>query len=104
MSTLEQTFSRNRAIEADLFEMNSITKKPRMTREDRARFDFLSVRVSALKAGYSPEEVAEQQVNSRLVREGQKPINFKRERAGQLTSRNGFSELTSMVMRKSSAT
>ncbi|MGA2482144.1 MAG: phage major capsid protein [Candidatus Acidiferrales bacterium] len=85
MSTLEQTFSRNRAIEADLFEMNSITKKPRMTREDRARFDFLSVRVSALKAGYSPEEVAEQQVNSRLVREGQKPINFKRERAGQLT-------------------
>lgn len=70
MITPSQTLIRNRAIEADLTEMNLITQKPRMTREDRTRFDFLSVRVSALKAGYSPEDLAIDQLNRAEHRAG----------------------------------
>jgi HK97 family phage major capsid protein len=70
MTTPNQALIRNTAIAQDLAEMNSITTKPKMSREDRARFDFLATRVSALKAGFTPDDLAVDQINRASFRSG----------------------------------
>lgn len=74
--TPTQRFATQRAMEADLLEMNRITKKPKHTREDVNRLTYLNTRIAALRSGYTPEDIAESEVHMREARAGEPLTSF----------------------------
>src|SRR5208282_5815635 len=63
-------FNRLAALADAMSELNGLTKKPRMTREDSARSNFLLTKVSLLKSGFEPHDIAVHDLNEFEAREG----------------------------------
>jgi len=69
-SSPADNFNRLAALSDAMAELNGLTKKPKMTREDTARSNFLLTRVSLLKSGFEPRDLAIHDLHELEVRAG----------------------------------
>jgi HK97 family phage major capsid protein len=71
-----QILFRNEDLQATLVEMEALTNKAKLSRQDLARFDYLKSRASALKAGFSPQQVRLDELNRAEHRMGEPLTRF----------------------------
>ncbi len=65
-----ENFNRLAALADAMSELNGLTKKPKMSREENSRSNYLLSKISLLKSGFDPNEIARHDLNAFEAREG----------------------------------
>src|SRR6516162_8336138 len=64
MLSPQEVLARNSAIETALAEAEALTSNPNANKRDITRAQVLMARVAALKAGFTPTEIAQRELNA----------------------------------------